>query len=178
MHAHPDHLDLVAVVMLTVSGHLLELPPGFEKANTKPPKLTPEEEKRRKALLTSIRHHDKGELKKCETDDRSAPLVSGTWEDLVALARDFTKQHNCTLRAFSYAVGKRSTEAGWSESNSSGSVMAEMRSALRPAKQPPGVSGRGRGRGAPALGDLFAGGFRPNPGALKGAAGRGRAGAR
>lgn len=56
---------------------MLVFPKGYHQANVNPPKLTPEEEARRRVLLQSIREHDKKALNPTETDDRSAPLLGG-----------------------------------------------------------------------------------------------------
>ena len=64
--------------MLTVAGHIapmMDVPQQYWKANVVPPKLTPEEEERRRQLLSSIQHFNPKALKFCETDDRSAPLL-------------------------------------------------------------------------------------------------------
>ena len=66
--------------MMTMSGNRMGMmvnPPGFHLASITPPKLSPEEEARRKAMLQQVRQHDKAKMKKCQTDDRSAPIVSG-----------------------------------------------------------------------------------------------------
>ena len=65
--------------------------------------------------------------------------------------------------------GKVATSAGWSEPRQRTQVTI-IKSGL-----PPGPGGpKGRGRGGGALGDLFSGGFKPNPGMLKPGGGRGR----
>ncbi len=77
-------------------------------------------------------------------------------------------------------IGKRSTDGGWSDSAGGGAMnpMAMGRAGLKSTRGgPPGARG-GRGRGGGALGDLFSGGFMPNPGALRGASRGGRGGAR
>ncbi|TRY72709.1 hypothetical protein TCAL_01132 [Tigriopus californicus] len=56
---------------------MLVFPKGYHQANVQPPKLTPEEEAQRQALLQSVREHDKKALQPTETDDRSAPLRGG-----------------------------------------------------------------------------------------------------
>lgn len=61
--------------MLTVAGSILE--PPDPRLPPPPPKLTPEQEARRRSLLESIRGFEAASLHKCETDDRSGPLVSG-----------------------------------------------------------------------------------------------------
>ena len=59
-------------------GPMMVFPPGFDQANIQPPKLSPEEERRRKALMESIRRAEKElMLKKCDTVDKSGPIVSG-----------------------------------------------------------------------------------------------------
>ena len=67
--------------MLTVAGNrgpMMVNVKGFDQANTIPPKLTPEEEERRRQMLTSIRDFNaKQKLKHCQTSDRSGPIVSG-----------------------------------------------------------------------------------------------------
>ncbi len=128
--------------MLTVAGSRMPMmvnPPGFNAANVgPPPKLTPEEEARRKALLQAVRNHDPKTLKKCETDDRSAPI----------------------------AEGKRSVPGGWVDC---GHGKAPQLPIMGMPKAPmPGKGPKGKG----GLGDLFAGGFKPNPGALKPGGGR------
>ncbi len=52
-------------------------PAGFHLANTVPPKLTAEEERRRMVMLQSVRDFEKRQLKHCETEDKAAPVVSG-----------------------------------------------------------------------------------------------------
>ena len=67
--------------MLTMAGNrgpMMVFPPGFNQANIQPPKLSPEEEAARKLLMESIRNAEKEMmLKKCETVDKSGPIVSG-----------------------------------------------------------------------------------------------------
>ena len=69
--------------------------------------------------------------------------------------------------------GKRATAAGWVPLAGADSFADSLKMALKP-----GGGSRGRGRGGPpggrgkgGLGDLFSGGFKPNPGALRGARG-------
>ena len=71
-----------------------------------------------------------------------------------------------------FALGRMATPGGWKDAPSQSNVQIQLKSTRGGV-----AAGRGRGRGvtAPAgLGDLFAGGFMPNPGALRGGRGKPR----
>ena len=66
--------------MLTCAGNRIAMiphPPTYHLANKEPPKLTEEEMRKREEVLKEVRGYEKNQLTKCETDDRSQPLVQG-----------------------------------------------------------------------------------------------------
>ena len=82
-----------AANMLTMAGNrgpMMVALPGLSQANTVPPRLTEEEERRRQAMLHSVREFNpKQELKHCQTDDKSGPVADG---EKFKLCQSFTRR--------------------------------------------------------------------------------------
>ena len=75
--------------MMTMAGNRMPMMvalPGLAQANTTPPRLTEEEERRRQVMLQSVREFNPKTLKQCETDDRSGPIAEGKQFLLYVLA--------------------------------------------------------------------------------------------
>jgi hypothetical protein len=69
--------------MLTMAGNRMPMlvnTPGFNQANTQPPRLTEEEERVRLAVLADVRSFEAEKLKKASTDDKSLPVAEGICE--------------------------------------------------------------------------------------------------
>ncbi|XP_023342190.1 uncharacterized protein LOC111711939 [Eurytemora carolleeae] len=161
--------------MLTMKGSIgpaLVGTPGFNKANTEKPQWSPEEEIQRKNVLTALQTRDEG-LAKQITVDKSAPIVSGkvsTPHGWVDVEKVRFAAPNPTNKQTKRSAQNHSEQSCKAEKGVAGKLGPPGLAALLGA--PPG--GKGRGRGSPAgLGDLFAGGLKPNPGLLRGGAGGG-----